>query len=548
VNPSAFSVEMDGSRGMAVFVDSAGERLDILAVDEDGNLVACAEPSTVVTLPGEPAAKGFGRPPVMVAGMRGDGTPGLWIITPDNKVQLALDAETGKILACLPDSDERDGTFRGRFGWVYRVMGVSEDGRLIAGIATHEMGFTRGRWKIEPGTTIGVYWRVWKHASRPFWVVSRARIIGTYEQSRLPLPGRRNWILNNPRHFKLLQLKWFMLDYLSAYLVLVEKDGVHKDPASDAYLVSGTDQDGAAAVATIAADGRITIQPAEPPSDLVDLAPGALTATGPVPQGGSLPVSVVVRNLQPGPVSAPFAISVYAAAAAVFAPSTDTLLATVQWSGGVAGNSSAVVAASVPVPASLPAGSAFYVYAVLDSAGTVAETDETNNQSSMQNSAVVLVFDGSGLPQSYAVSIETYPPTGTGSTDTVMALYRKDSSADSASIVLTDLSGGSDYALLDFTAGGLASGTYYVMVYSFGGRNGPYAFTVRTTNIARPSFPNLPSNNVGVDPGEPDDTPQVTDFAVPISLPTSPMAIGVGQAVNRYSGAADWDWFTFTLP
>jgi len=31
-------------------------------------------------------------------------------------------------------------------------------------------------------------------------------------------------------------------------------------------------------------------------------------------------------------------------------------------------------------------------------------------------------------------------------------------------------------------------------------------------------------------------------------LPTGPVSVTPGYAVNRYSGASDWDWFTFTLP
>ncbi len=547
---ASFSLEQDSARGITVFVDGAGSRVDVAAMEEDGSTVACVDGFSVVPLVDDTSAKGLWRHPVLVAGTRGDGLPGLWVIMPDNTVQPVIDEATGKSGACLPESDEKDGTFRGRFGWIYHIMGISGDGRLVAGYAENPRGFSRGRWKIEAGTTIGVYWRVFKHPSRPYFVVSHARIIGTFELPK-PLargPGGHAWWRHGWLRHRFELLHQFLLDYLSSYLVMVDRDGVTGGAAPGAYLVSGTDQDGQAAVATIESTGRITIEPASDPSDEVDLSPGALAVSpGVLPDGASASVSLPVQNLQPGAETAGFDVDFHLSLTGAFSPTTDPKVGSATWSAGIAGGSSANLSAQLAIPDGLDLNEAVYIYAVVDSGAAVAETDETNNVSAVDSAAVVLVYDDEATaPRSYLVRLETYAPTGSGSTDTVLALYKAGASGTAVSYVAADTSGGSDYSVLDFTAEGLGPGTYYAMVTSWSGRNGPYAFTVRTDNIALHRFANLPSNTV--DPGEIDDLPRVTSVVANTTAPSAPVAITVGTALNRYSAAGDWDWFMFTLP
>jgi hypothetical protein len=78
-------------------------------------------------------------------------------------------------------------------------------------------------------------------------------------------------------------------------------------------------------------------------------------------------------------------------------------------------------------------------------------------------------------------------------------------------------------------------------------QNGPYAFVVRTTNIVAQSFTDLTSN--AQDPTN-DDLPQLTGGQIVGNTipPSAPALSKVGNALNRYSAAGDWDWFTFTLP
>jgi hypothetical protein len=543
---ATYSVETDVSRNQAVFVDQSGSRIDIQSLDEDGTVVSCVEPLGVAPVQEEVAAKGFGRPPVLVIGTRSDGRPGAWVVTPDNKVQPVIDEESGKLSSCLPESDEKAETFRGRFGWIYRVMGISEDGKLVAGYAENPRGFSHGRWKIEAGTTIGVYWRIWKHSSRPHWVVSHARIIGTYDSSNLPVPDKRERHWRDWRRKRLDQLKWFFLDYLTSYLVMVEKDGVHNDPASDAYLVSGTDQDGAPAVATIQKKGIITIAPTSPPSDLADLSPGAMIFTGTaVADGTNLDVTLPIQNLQSGAVSAAFDVDFYLALTSAFSPSTDTKLATVVHSSGVPGSSSVTLGASLPIP-DLNINQVVYIYAVVDARGVMTETDETNNMSTAANAASVLIYDDENASRTYPVVLETYSPSGSSTADTLMALYKDGSGTAIFLAGVNTMGPGPGYARVDTSGSPLAPGTYYAAVLSWSPKNGPYAMTVKTAGIDALRFVDLASNTE--DTFEPDESPNTWPLTQNKPIPSAPAILRVGSALNRYSANLDYDWFTFTLP
>jgi hypothetical protein len=238
-------------------VTQNGTRLDISAVEDDGTTAKCTQAAALASFQGS----GTGSGDVLIIGTRGDGQPGAWTYSA-GKVQSVIDEDSGKLTSMLPPSNERDGTFKGRFGWTYQVMGISEDGKIIIGYALNKNGFSWGKFTIDPGTTIGVYWRVSRHPFRPFFLASRAQIIGTLDLSKLPGAGKGRHHWTNMILRRLLgDFKWFLLDYLSSYLIMVDKNGVHFDSTNNDYLVSGTDQDDDPAIATIDLKGNITITP-----------------------------------------------------------------------------------------------------------------------------------------------------------------------------------------------------------------------------------------------------------------------------------------------
>ncbi|MGD0724424.1 MAG: hypothetical protein ABSB63_02565 [Spirochaetia bacterium] len=254
------TVGTDTTRNQGVLVTEDSAQLDIKSMTDDGTVVNCVDALGIAPVTdGANARTVSGSGHAIIIGTRNDGMPGAWVYS-SKKIESVIDEDSGKLTSVLPECAEKNDTFRGRFGWVYHVMGVSEDAKVIIGYAENRKGFSFGKLQIDKGTTIGVYWRVSPHPSRPFFMVSRAHIIGTFDLSKVKVSNKRiqrfiDWALQHA----LDQLKLFLLDYLSSYLTMVEKNGVHFDSANNVYLVSGTDQDDNPAVATIDQSGGITI-------------------------------------------------------------------------------------------------------------------------------------------------------------------------------------------------------------------------------------------------------------------------------------------------
>ena len=144
----------------------------------------------------------------------------------------------------------------------------------------------------------------------------------------------------------------------------------------------------------------------------IDLKPGALTpAAISVADGASLAIALTVNNLQPGPVSVPFNVDFHLALRSTFTPSTDLLIGTYTVSSGPAGNSSVPINTTVTIPPG-SLNRDVYIYANVDPAGVIAETDKTNNVSTLASAGVVLGYDSGNSARTYNAMLETYSPSG----------------------------------------------------------------------------------------------------------------------------------------
>ncbi len=276
----SFSLTTDTSRNQAVLVTPNGSTIDIAAVTSDGSTVSASDAvGLAVVQDGTGARSLSANQQAIIVGTRKDGRPGIWVYS-GSRIQAVVDEDSGSATSLLPESGDRDGTLRGPFGWTYHVMGISEDGKVVVGYAENTKGFSWGLVQVDPGTTIGVYWLVSPRGHQPFCQVSRAHIIGTLDLTKLQTAPRpiQHWAKWAMKHF-LDHLKWFLLNYLSSYLVMVDKDGVHFDSLNNVYLVSGTDQDDNPAIATISQNGSITITPQTNPGGGVTITTIAGTGT-----------------------------------------------------------------------------------------------------------------------------------------------------------------------------------------------------------------------------------------------------------------------------
>jgi hypothetical protein len=124
------------------------------------------------------------------------------------------------------------------------------------------------------------------------------------------------------------------------------------------------------------------------------------------------------------------------------------------------------------------------------------------------------------------------------------------------SVAIAEADGGTNYALLDYTAG-LAPGTYYVRVRGrTTGDAGYYGVSFVSLNllVSPPTFAAtsnapFPTGNLSDSPYEPDDTLNSA------GLPTNPVLVTLGPPpsemdFNRYLNNAgkDMDWFKLVLP
>ena len=153
------------------------------------------------------------------------------------------------------------------------------------------------------------------------------------------------------------------------------------------------------------------------PTSQVDLSPGSVTysgAGGSINPGSTFTASVPVRNLEAGSTTAAFGVDFHLAESGSFAPSTDPTIGSTTVTSGVPGNSSVTASASVTIPSSgVTLDQNAYVYAVVDAAGAVSETDKTNNRSTTATATVILVSGTSPPSRTYYVKVGTYAASPT---------------------------------------------------------------------------------------------------------------------------------------
>ncbi len=562
-NPGALSVETDANRNQGVLVTGNGSTVDVEATADDGTVVNCVDAVGVASVGAASGSKSISSSlAALIVGTRNDGGPGAWMWA-SGKMQAVMDADSGRLSSKLSEASDNGGIFRGAFGWVYYVMGISEDGAVIVGYAENQKGISLGTTQVDPGTTVGVYWQVSRHPILHCFVASRAHIIGTLDQSKLQnLSGRAGRQVSAGLRRLLGQLKLLLQGYYNSYLVMVEKNGVHFDKPNSVYLVTGTDQDDNPAIATIDQKGSITIAPIQSQGS-PNVVPGSLVGTGSsVAEGGTLAVSLVLQNPQSTSVTQSFGVDFHLATTSIFNPTSDTLLGSSTVNTTIAAGSSYKLTTSFTMPTVSSPNQDFYLYAVVGS-----------NVSTVADAAVVLVYDSSNGSRTYNVILQTYDPTSpttnlTGGTssaevDTIVAYYKLSSGVGVYQAQADPGGPGYGYKAIGSISSplSLGPGTYYVLVLSYTGTsvtpsftygNGPYAMAVITGNIALQPFPTALTQ----DPYTTDGTPQVYPIYQNLNpsvspnwpLPTHPVQMNLGSMVNRYSASGAWDWFTFTLP
>jgi len=257
----SLSVVNDAAGNQAAYMSEAGTRIYVqTGPGPDGPAVRCTFASGFASIQqtGDPDSL-----PVkaLVVGQRDDGAAGVWEILSDNSIYLVQNDQTGAKGLLAPAQAQFPKGMDIGFGWVYHATAVSEDGKIIVGYAENAKGFTVGRFSIPAGTTVGVYWKVHRSPNGKHSQVSSPFVIGTWQTPNTPRGFQAHFAIPFPSF--LTQLKIFFLGELQSYLIMAT--AVHYDQADKDYVVTGTDQEGEAATATISKNGSIVITPAAAP-------------------------------------------------------------------------------------------------------------------------------------------------------------------------------------------------------------------------------------------------------------------------------------------
>ncbi|MQY76288.1 MAG: hypothetical protein GH155_01500, partial [Spirochaeta sp.] len=340
------AVETDSERNQGVYINEKGIKIDISSFEDmEGRVVNCIAATDIVRVEESNSTTEYGKAggttvKALVIGRRDDGKAGVWEIHSDDSIHPILMVVGGRSSSLLLESKERTGKIGGLFGWLYHVVTISDDGRMIVGYAENKNGIKIGNWEIKPGTTVGVYWRLGPIRHGRFYGISRARVIGeTIDPGELPHSRRsrlKRFLYNLINHFKL-----FFLEWLEAYLIMPTK--VSYNEAEDVYEVEGFDQDEDDAVAKIDRFNRITIEKTvQPGGGDVDLEPGPIGFSADyVAFGEDITVTLPINNLEDGSTGDSFWVTLYLSEDSNFNPAQATeVFDPVEVTGGIGVNGS----------------------------------------------------------------------------------------------------------------------------------------------------------------------------------------------------------------
>jgi len=264
--------------------------------------------------------------------------------------------------------------------------------------------------------------------------------------------------------------------------------------------------------------------------------------------GGTIPLTLRIRNAGVDDVNTPFVVHFYATNDATISTTTDLDLGTVTVSSAIAAKKSATVNATAAVPATT---SGFYtLYWTLDSTGVYSETNEDNNTVTSANSCFVyfIVSGGTGSVNGRLLLMR---PQGSSATyDGSLYGCACSSVVSGVWTSLRYFAGGADedgavYGYANMTIS-LASGfTFGAQAYSYDSGGAPYAFCVVPAYITSAPVTALPSALSAEDSYEENDSEST---ATSLSGSSNPL-YGWVNALTKYTYSGfDYDYYTFSMP
>jgi len=271
------TVSLDSSRGLVVLTESDGSETVITAV-EGNESIGCEAITDYVVFNNSSAGRslsgGF-SPRAVILGVRSDRRPGVWVVYPNGIVVIPRDDDGNTTSELLEAVSEADG-FRWDDGWTYDAVALSEDGKIIVGIAENPDASCLTDY-LETEPKVVVWWNLIDKGDGVFFL-SRARTVAEYPDWNLDdVKFDRNGHGHQWHHRFMQWIRWFLdkrglwfFAWADNYLgdlagpkelgdikpVVIESDGT--------YAVYGFDKGGDFAKALISPFEVLSIEKSDP--------------------------------------------------------------------------------------------------------------------------------------------------------------------------------------------------------------------------------------------------------------------------------------------
>jgi CARDB len=563
---ASISVVNDTARNQAVYINETGQNFDVVAAEYPGGpLVACVQMASFTVVP--PSTDPDALPvKALVAGSRNDGSPGVWEIHSDDTIDLPQPEVTDPSGAkCIVGGNEASlpSSVQINLGWGFHVTTVSPDGRMIVGYADNPKGTTVGGVQILPGTTIGVYWRVYSLFGNRFCIVSAPHIIGAFVKQPLPAKWAAHW----PGRSALLeQLRQCFAGTLVSYLVsetsvrLDTPQGVTVAAATSTgtYDVLGTNEDGLPALAQIDKTGNVSIQVYVPDLAVSGAAvsTSSTAVTPPAYTSDAWSVSAALAN--EGTASAvPVTVQYWLSSTATLDATAAKLLDTVTIPSLQPG---VTIQVTSPQSYSLDklgvAAGTYYVAVTVSTDPKLGEIDLSDNEA---QTLITVQTKVTVVPVTYdEIFIDTYDPLDpTGANGALYSTYMELWSPDGKTM-LSSYDGINDfravnpyYAFIDYT-GGLISGDYWVLVKESGAGGHSFGYGLRVMGQSSSDYTNwtfaaVATETTSDQPLVGGGGPPATFQSVALSSSATNTA-SAGNHLNRFIVANGVNWVKIHLP
>ena len=204
------TVAVDPVRGLAVLTEPDGSKTVIKSIEGD-DTIGCEKVTDYVLFDTDSGGRhqsGRNHPRAVILGVRTDGRPGVWIVYTGGIVIIPEGDGgdmTSELLEAVSDADG----FRWDHGWIYEAMALSDDGKIIVGVAENPDAWWLADY-LETTPRVVVWWNLVDKGNGVFYL-SRARVVAKYPEWNMDdVKNDRDGRGYRWNHHHRYGLRWFL--------------------------------------------------------------------------------------------------------------------------------------------------------------------------------------------------------------------------------------------------------------------------------------------------------------------------------------------------